>query len=83
MIPGHHSGRREAKAAGLKEVPNREFRDRGGGKYLTQGLPPVVLPECEIRTPSVREVEQPFSLSLSDESLCMLVHSGSPCGSVQ
>eukprot|EP00961_Rhodomonas_salina_P054912 737994-Rhodomonas_salina.1 len=45
MIPGHHSGRREAKAAGLKEVPNREFGDCGVGKYLAQDLPPVVLPE--------------------------------------
>eukprot|EP00961_Rhodomonas_salina_P225545 3049389-Rhodomonas_salina.1 len=43
MISGHHRGRRETKAAGLKEVPDREFRDRGVGKYLTQDLPPVVL----------------------------------------
>eukprot|EP00961_Rhodomonas_salina_P263949 3567076-Rhodomonas_salina.3 len=50
------AGRWETKAAGLKEVPDREFRDRGVGKDLTQDLPPVVLQECEIGAPSVREV---------------------------
>eukprot|EP00961_Rhodomonas_salina_P177000 2386513-Rhodomonas_salina.1 len=55
VVTGHHSGRRKAKAPGLKKVPDRHLGESRVREYSAEYLAPIPLPESKVRTPGSGE----------------------------